>query len=256
MLKKNLLIFIKSILGLFILTSGFTSLYYLFNESEKVKLFVEKNTVIQQSKKDDKKWANEILKGGYILFFRHAERDKWIDVSVYDALETNVPNIGGKGLRYGEKEYFGKAVCLNKRGKIQAQAMNEVIEHSGLPTGYIVSSPSCRARQTAELAFGGYDKLDYNFLHKSPFLVDLSKKNNFLEKHILNLPIEKGSNTIISSHNPKSVIDCSYFTNKNCDFKLGEGGFLVIKKDNNKLDLVYKFYNFKTYSRVFFPIDY
>ena len=34
--------------------------------------------------------GQEILKGGYILHVRHAERDKWIDVKIYDAFESDV----------------------------------------------------------------------------------------------------------------------------------------------------------------------
>ena len=38
--------------------------------------------------KEDKIWFNEILNNpGYILFFRHAEREKWLDVKFYDAIE-------------------------------------------------------------------------------------------------------------------------------------------------------------------------
>ena len=43
---------------------------------------------------DHRYWAEEIIKGGYILHFRHAERDKWIDVHMYDALESEVHENG------------------------------------------------------------------------------------------------------------------------------------------------------------------
>ena len=36
---------------------------------------------------EDEFWANEISKGGYILYFRHAEREKWPIVMSYDAFE-------------------------------------------------------------------------------------------------------------------------------------------------------------------------
>ena len=74
-------------------------------------------------------WANEIINGGYILHFRHAERDKWIDVQMYDALESDLHNNGKDESRYAEKDYFTKAVCLNERGKIQAKAIGEHIKN-------------------------------------------------------------------------------------------------------------------------------
>ena len=42
---------------------------------------------------------------------------------------------------FGENDYFRDAVCLNKRGKIKAKGMNEIIEFSKLPIGNIISSP-------------------------------------------------------------------------------------------------------------------
>ena len=59
--------------------------------------------------KEQKDLAFELLNGGYILFFRHAEREKWIDVKKYDSIETN------EGLK-AENEYFKNAVCLSERG--------------------------------------------------------------------------------------------------------------------------------------------
>ena len=107
------------------------------------------------SEEDDIFWAKEILNGGYILHFRHAERDKWIDVQMYDALESDVHENGADDSRYAENDYFSEAVCLNDRGKIQAKAIGEHLSNINLPIGSVVSSVSCRARQTAVLAFGG-----------------------------------------------------------------------------------------------------
>ena len=83
-----------------------------------------------------RKWSQKILEGGYILFFRHAEREKWIDVQMYDALESDLHNNGLNESRYAENTYFSKAVCLNSRGQVQVKAMKEVIKLSNLPIGY------------------------------------------------------------------------------------------------------------------------
>jgi hypothetical protein len=55
-------------------------------------------------------WANKILNGGYILHFRHAGREKWIDVQMYDALESDLHNNGENESRYAENDYFSKAL--------------------------------------------------------------------------------------------------------------------------------------------------
>ena len=48
---------------------------------------------------------------------------------------------------------------LNNRGKIQARAMGEHFKKIGLPISKVITSVSCRARQTADIAFGGYDSM-------------------------------------------------------------------------------------------------
>ena len=73
------------------------------------------------------KWAKKILDGGYILHFRHAERDKWIDVQMYDVLESDVHDKGLNQSRMAENDYFKDAVCLNERGLIQAKAIGELL---------------------------------------------------------------------------------------------------------------------------------
>ena len=85
-------------------------------------------------------------KGGYIIYMRHAERNKWLDTKMYDAAETSEA-------RRGENEYFADFVCLNERGKIQAKMINEFIIKHGMKVGNVISSPSCRARQTAKIGF-------------------------------------------------------------------------------------------------------
>ena len=55
-----------------------------------------------------------------VLFFIFvAERDKWIDVTMYDALESDLHNNGKDGSRFAENDYFADAVCLNSRGKFK-----------------------------------------------------------------------------------------------------------------------------------------
>ncbi len=198
----------------------------------------------------DEKWAKEIVKGGYILHFRHAERQKWIDVQMYDALETDLHDKGESGTRFAESEYFADAVCLNSRGKIQARAMAENIEYSKLPIGYVISSPSCRARQTAEITFGGYDELKRILVHKGPYNEKEADRIEALRKLYLSLPMEEGTNTIVSAHN--SVVHDGMFENSTGELKLEEGGFYVISKKDGKLTMEHEFHNFRHYSSIFF----
>ena len=241
--------FIKTILSIFIALSGITSLFYLtINRKEVDKSFwavKEKflNKINPKKSGNDKFWAKEILNGGYILWFRHAERDKWIDVRMFDSIENGLDN------RFAENEYFKDAVCLNKRGEIQAKGMSEMIKFSKLPVGNIISSTSCRARQTAELVFGKYDILNKGLVYKGPFLESGSERKKFLRDYLTNLPIKKGTNTIISAH---SIVTKNFF-NTGDSPKIEQGGFFVISNEDNKLELRHKFDKFSDFSKVFFP---
>ena len=198
-------------------------------------------------------WANEILNGGYILHFRHTERDKWIDLIMYDALESNAHNNGLYENRYAEKDYFYRAVCLNERGKIQAKAIGESLKNIGLPIGAVHSSVSCRARQTAELAFGGYDKLHRELVYSGLYNENEELRVRNLKDLYLKLEEIKGKNTIVSSHN--NVINCKMFINQNCpnrDLSLEEGGFYVIRNSRDGLLFEHEFHNFNHFNRVFY----
>lgn len=199
--------------------------------------------------KDEVYWANEILKGGYILHFRHAERDKWIDVTMYDSLESDVHNNGKDNSRFAENDYFKDAVCLNKRGEIQAKAIGEHIKNLKLPISFVASSVSCRARQTAELAFGGYNIMNRLLVHSGPYNQTYKKRVENLKKFYLSLPIYEDGNTIVSAHN--GVVRNHMFENYN-DLRdtlyLEEGGFYIISNKDNKLYLEFEFHNFADFT--------
>ena len=238
---KKKIIKILTILILFLIV-GFGIYYYQDTKTD------NKN---YKANKDDIYWANKIIDGGFILHFRHAERDKWIDVTMYDALESDLHKNGKDGTRFAENDYFANAVCLNSRGKIQARAIGEHIKNIGLPIGHIASSVSCRARQTAELAFGNYDSLHRILVHSGPYNEEKLLRIKNLKVFYLNLPFEKNKNTIVSAHN--GVIVCEMF--ENCkDEKLGleEGGFFVISKKDDKLYLEYEFHNYNNFNKVFY----
>lgn len=203
--------------------------------------------------KDHEYWANEILNGGYILHFRHAERDKWIDGQIYDTLESDLHENGKNNSRYAEDDYFEAAVCLNDRGKIQARAMGEIIRHIGLPVSYVASSVSCRARQTADLTFGGYDLQNRLLVHQGPYNENYEDRITSLKEFYLSLPVSdnKDANVVVSAHN--GVVKNGMFENGSSSYLfVDEGGFYVISSRDNKLFLEHTFFNFKDFSQAFF----
>jgi phosphohistidine phosphatase SixA len=193
------------------------------------------------------------LNGGYILHFRHAERDKWIDVQMYDVLESDLHTNGIDESRYAENDYFSQAVCLNERGKIQAKAMGEHIQHIGLPISTVVSTVSCRGRQTADLAFGGYDSLHRLLVHKGPYNETDADRIRILKEFYGSLPVTSDSNVIVSAHN--GVVKMEMFENLDSSdpiLNLEEGGFYIISQRNGKLYLEHEFHYFRQWTSIFY----
>ncbi len=264
----NLIKFLKKIsFGLILFIILFSSLVNLYKEKNNIINKIKKITSISEEnsyknnsydreyyemKEKDIYWAKEILNGGYILHFRHAERDKWIDVQMYDALESDLHQNGTDGSRYAENDYFSKAVCLNNRGLIQAKAMSEHINHIKLPVSYVVSSVSCRARQTAEIVFNGYNSLSRLLVHTGPYNENYDDRNQKLKKFYLSLPVSNNGNVIVSAHN--SVVRPEIFENDVGinRLELEEGGFFVISIKQKKLILEHEFNNFLDFQRIFF----
>tara|TARA_B100001250_G_C19809192_1_gene794961 strand:+ start:1996 stop:2772 length:777 start_codon:yes stop_codon:yes gene_type:complete len=231
-----------------------SSLVNIFEKKDDISKYVKSyfgtSSSIYDVSEDDLFWARELLKGGYILHFRHAERDKWIDVQMYDALESDLTQKYENEVRYAENDYFSDAVCLNERGKTQAIAIGEHIANIGLPIGLRVSSVSCRARQTAELAFGGFDSMHRILVHNGPYNEESKNRISSLRDFYLKLPIVEGKNTIVSSHN--GVIFCEIFDNYCGYLSLEEGGFYVISNKNGKLILEHEFHNYNHFNRIFY----
>ena len=211
----------------------------------------ESNVAIKKVLKPDEYWAYELRKGGYILYMRHAKRNKWKDVAIYDAAEAKLFKKDRNQNTFGEKTYYSEGVCLNEKGKIQAKMFKEKIEESKIPIGFVVSSPSCRARQTALLAFGKHDRLDETFIHRNVFNEVFDEWQVELKETILNLPIPEETNTVITAHG--GVITRNLFKNKDASspFTLKQGGFYVISRNNGKLKMEHEFSKFEDFSKVF-----
>ena len=73
-----------------------SSLITLYDQKYKIKSklssLITKPTY-EKSNENDLLWAKRLMNGGYILHFRHAERDKWIDVINYDSLDSHVASV-------------------------------------------------------------------------------------------------------------------------------------------------------------------
>src|SRR5258707_674609 len=84
----------------------------------------------------------ELLKGGYILYFRHAATD-----------------LSQNDERMKSYEDCANQRNLIDRGRSEARAAAAAIRNLGIPVGRVLASPFCRTVETAQLLFGRAEKM-------------------------------------------------------------------------------------------------
>lgn len=142
-------------------------------------------------------WAHRIVEdGGFILYVRHAERNQFDQVTLFDYIEVE-NKIDGK------KEPWAEAVCLNDRGRMEAAIVGEILVELEIRVSHVASSPSCRSRETAELAFGRIDEILLSAIHSTA--VAESQRDNFsqtLKKELsgIGYSLESGTNAVVVGH--------------------------------------------------------
>jgi broad specificity phosphatase PhoE len=185
--------------------------------------------------------AQDLKRGGYILYFRHPQRQKWDSVIAFDVYETAMN-------AYATDASYSAAVCLTPQGREEAKMIGKIFELAKVPVGAVYSSPVCRARQAAELAFGRVDTLSRGLIH-----TPVSNPSNAaaftaeLKKVLTTIAVAPGKNAVITAHGNTLENNKGLFAT-GVEF-LGnpgptETGFYVIKRDaDGKLNLIQKFPN-------------
>ena len=202
-------------------------------------------------------WVNEIKKGGYILHIRHGSREKWSTNTAYDDIEL-LNNLDARNTS------FARAVCLTEKGVEDSKLVGEVFKVLNIPIGHVVSSPSCRARETAIFAFNRIDSIEPSLLHRTAMRKDqhisMGKK---LREVVENINLDDTKNIILSGHGGTLSYD---FKNKvgiidemevnNIDRRL-ETGIIVIEKKNGEYIARHKFNNITDISTnsIKLPVD-
>ncbi len=191
----------------------------------------------------DKAWAKKLQAGGYILYMRHAQREKWNDVTAFDAVELLTKAKAESGT-------YKRAVCLTEQGVEESKLVGEVFRLANVKVDRIVTSPSCRARQTAMYAFGRIDQVANALLHRTAVMKDQHKAFAVETRKILDsLNPPAGSNSLISAHSGtmrfdgKTMIDIDE-TGGKPDMR-DETGFIVLEKRDGKVIARHKFGSIK-----------
>lgn len=202
----------------------------------------------------DRLWAGKIAEGGYILHFRHAQREKWNDVTAFDAYEV----LSGLD---AETSSFSQATCLTTQGIEEAKLIGNVFKLNKVKIGGVISSPSCRAVQTARYAFGRIDRIDISLLHRTAMMRE--QWNSFalqLRELFLEHPPSPGENIIFSGHGGTLGYDAEVIFHADETGGIDdrdETGFVVIEIANGKIYARHRFVSIKSYvnASLLLPVD-
>jgi phosphohistidine phosphatase SixA len=122
----------------------------------------------------------ELLKGGYILYFRHAATD-----------------FSQNDERMKSYEDCANQRNLIERGRSDARAAAAAIRRLGIPVERVLASPFCRTVETAQLLFGRAEKMQE--VRGGPSAPADAERYAALRR-ILATPISAGANLAVVSH--------------------------------------------------------
>jgi hypothetical protein len=149
--------------------------------------------------------VDELRKGGFVLYVRHASTD-------FSKDDTRMASF----------EDCANQRPLTDKGRNEARALGGQIKRLGIPIGKVYASPFCRTVETAMLAFGAAEKMQE--VRGGPLKSDDPKRYDALKRLLASGPAP-GMNNVISSHgNPFFAIFGAPY--------LAEGELAVVRPDS------------------------
>lgn len=136
----------------------------------------------------------QVRQGGFVLYMRHGATDSaypdQVPIDLNDC-STQRP--------------------LTEAGRAEIITVGEHVREAGIPVGDVFSSPLCRARESAQLAYG--DKVQIiNELMYTAHLTSAEKLPVIaMTRKLLSEPVAVGSNRVIVAHAPNLADLMAYF---------------------------------------------
>ncbi len=128
--------------------------------------------------------VQNLQKGGYVVYFRHAQTE----TDYADQINATLGDCSTQR-------------TLSEDGWKQAQEIGEAFKDLNIPVGKVYSSEYCRAWQTADLAFGKYETTsDLNFFPAEEYTDEqMATMNEAVKPYLIQIP-STGENTVIVGH--------------------------------------------------------
>lgn len=183
------------------------------------------HSVLQDENTEDdaQYWISQLRSdGGLFLHVRHAARMDSIDIRGYDYWE-----LAGVGRLEVVEDY----VCLTEEGKAQAALLGLALEGLRIPF-FVVSSPSCRARETAEISLSRVDLVHISAMYYSAIperrkAAFIKERSEFFENH----DFDVGATTVIFGHEGLPFEDAGWVVREDGEIVRQQGGISIMSWD-------------------------
>ena len=137
---------------------------------------------------------DQLRSGGYVLYMRHGSTDK--------SHPDRAPQV--------DLNDCSTQRALTAEGREQAAQVGDYIRKAKIPVGEVLSSPLCRAKESAEAAFGHYD-VEINLMYTGNMTdaekIPINKKT----RELLSKPVPAKTNRLIVAHAPNLMDVMGYF---------------------------------------------
>lgn len=136
-----------------------------------------------------------LRKGGYVLYMRHGNTDT--------SRPDRAPQV--------DLNDCSTQRPLTEEGRKVAAQVGEAMRKLKIPVGEIHSSPLCRAKESAQAAFGGNFTVNNNLMYTSNLTDEEKKPITQQTRELLSKPVPEGANRVLVAHAPNLMDLMGYF---------------------------------------------
>jgi phosphohistidine phosphatase SixA len=160
-----------------------------------------------------KEQLHALRQGGFVLYMRHGTTD------------SSQPDQPGLDINNCSTQR-----PLNDEGRKVARQVGAAIKKLRIPVGEVRTSPLCRTRETAQLAFGPGATVDPLLIYTSHLTSEQKQPVIENTRKRLSEPVPTGSNRVLVAHGPNLADVMGYFVKP-------EGTVVVLQpRGHNKFD--------------------
>lgn len=157
----------------------------------------------------DKALLAKVQKGGYVLYMRHGYTDN---------SKPDLPN-----LRFSDCHTQRP---LTDEGRQLAANIGQFIRQARIPVSEVFASPLCRARESAEAAFGNRITINDSLMYTANLTSEEKKPVIATTRRLLSEQLPAGRNRVVVAHAPNMFDLIGYFVKP-------EGTVVILKPLGN-----------------------